>query len=308
MNQDNIELKREGGITVKKPAESEMRTVRVIHYVVYIIALMLIEGLIGTVVASLADEEVAPLTYVVNVAAMMLPLVILQVTVAVLAIKALPLRRLFVLTVVFDIAGNLLSLALIDMPQEFHRWLSRLLLGGFLNGQVIHLIVPVLILWFLQRRQRASRAKSQENGTLDAEHETPSVVAMDKGEVGNAAQAKRLWYRWDIAMAVVPLSFAVVLDPLGVINYVSGLINMKVLFFAVVGFVMLSPVALLCLVGLLARMFVIWPKRISTWSRLLLAWMAVISVFAACFVLPFTGLTPRPWVMYTRGLRRNMQV
>jgi len=284
-----------------------MRILRVIHYVVYVVALLLFQGLIWTVLARFADEEGSALTYVVDTAAMMLPLVILQVTVATLAIKATPLRRLFVLTVAFDIGGGLLSLALVHVPEEFHPWLSWLSLGGLLSGQLFHLILPVLILWFLERRQRASRAKSQENRTLDADLETPSVVALDKGQVVEADMSKRLWSRWDIAMVVVPLSFTVLLDPLGVITYVSGLINMKVLFVAVFGFVTLIPIALLCLVALLARMLVIWPKRISTWSRLLLCWMAVISVFAACFVLPFTGLTPRPWVMYTRGFRRYVR-
>lgn len=284
-----------------------LATPRIVHYATYVIGVLLVEGMIPPVTARCVGVEMPLLMHVLGVLAIGWPFVILQVTVAALAIKRPPLRQLFALTATWDVLSGLVSLLFVLVPEESHRWVNRLFVGGLLNPQLFRLGLPVLILWFLQRRRHASRGESQENGTSDAERETPAVTPVAQERGVNVRQAKRLWYRWDIVLLVVPLSFSVLLDPLGVINYASGLINIKVLAFAVFVFATLIPFGLLCLAALFVRMLVIWPKHISKWSRLALWWMAVISTFAACFVLPFTGLTPRPWVMYTRGFRRNMQ-
>lgn len=77
--------------------EDKMRTPRVIRYIAYVAAVLSFQGLIAAGVARFSAGDASALTYAADAAAMMLPLVILQLVVALLAVRAPSLFVLFLL-------------------------------------------------------------------------------------------------------------------------------------------------------------------------------------------------------------------
>jgi hypothetical protein len=136
----------------------------------------------------------------------------------------------------------------------------------------------------------------------------PDVRTEQKQSIDSAAIPKRRWYRWDLGLLPIPLFFGILLDPFGIISYLSGLINVPLVAFAFFAYVPLVPVAFACLVVLLVRMLFIWPKRIRNRGRLLLCWAAVVGAFVVCFVLPFTSVTPRAYKMFACGFKWHVQM
>ena len=134
---------------------------------------------------------------------------------------------------------------------------------------------------------------------------------MNRSRVAGAGvlspSSARPWYCWDIVLVAIPLSYGMLLDSCGVFNYIDGLTNGSLFAYAFPAFVLLSPVALICLIVELVRMLIVWPVRIHGWRRLVLCWAAVSTAFAICILLPLTGVRVKPLEMYMRGFRRNMQ-
>ena len=294
---------------------SIMRVFRAVQYVVYVAALSFFYAM-----GSLLMEAAVRLTSgkglafdrdalaVVDFAGFVVPYVICQVVVAVLAVRRLSLRKLFVLSAICAVASYPLLFLLSQIPKGMLRRMHIGFSGNILVGQLLPLLIPVLILALAERRRSAS--ESGPKGETDTVLPRPESVGGSAQEQCPKSQAlpERRWYRWDIALAVLPLCYAAILDPLGIINYIGGLVNEQLLFSAVFALVFLLPVALGCLGVLVVRMFAVWPRRIHGKGRLLLCWAAAVGGFAACFVLPFVSLLPPPYEMYTRGFRRHVQL
>jgi hypothetical protein len=107
-------------------------------------------------------------------------------------------------------------------------------------------------------------------------------------------------------LAAVLLWFEIILDPWGVFGYLGGLINVP---FSHVGFMMsvgVAPWTLLCPVVLLVRMLAVWPRRLHSWRRLVLAWGIVVGAFVVGFVLPFKLPVTRSWDAFMAGVQRHV--
>lgn len=116
----------------------------------------------------------------------------------------------------------------------------------------------------------------------------------------------RHWYYRDIGLALVPLWFGLMLDPFGLLYYVSGWIKVP-LFSGLHMSILFVPLLPICLLWLLMRMVRVWPRRVYPRWRLLGLWLLVVLALAILFVLPFSGLSPARGPMFLRGLRQHMR-
>jgi len=116
----------------------------------------------------------------------------------------------------------------------------------------------------------------------------------------------RHWYYWDLVLSILPLWFAVQMDPFGVLHYLSGLVNVPLLAAGLLS-VLLTPAAVMCTVFLLVRTVGVWPRRIYPRRRLLRSWLTVAVVRVICFVLPFTSFLPASEAMFIQGFKRHMR-
>ncbi len=114
------------------------------------------------------------------------------------------------------------------------------------------------------------------------------------------------WFYWDLALAAVPLWFGILIDPLCVLNYLGGLINVPFALFGLLMSVMFIPLAPVGLVGLFVRMLFVWPRRIHSRNRLLAAWTAVVIV-CCVVVLPFALRISRPMHAFMAGFEKHVQ-
>jgi hypothetical protein len=289
---------------VLKKDDCVMRILRPAQYVAYVIGLSFVLSLPALVFWTSEVREASRLSFLGGSMAMMVPFVVCQIVFAGLAVKVLSLQRLFVLSVAVEIGCYLLGLLFNLAPRQVGQWLTSL---GFVSGgPLLWLMVPVAILFLAQRRREKRSRSERQAGSGDGASQPEVSASSAHTGIGRNASI-RPWYYWDMGLIAIPLSFAILIDPFGVFNYIDGLINDPLLASAFFGFVFLVPPALICLAIVLWRMLVVWPTRIHGWLRLVLCWLAVVAVFAVCFLLPFTGLMPKPWETYTWGFRRNMQ-
>jgi len=119
-------------------------------------------------------------------------------------------------------------------------------------------------------------------------------------------EGSRHWYCRDIGLALVPLWFGLMLDPFGLLYYVSGLLNVP-LFAGLYMSILLVPLVPVCLLWLLVRMVRVWPRRVYPRRRVLGLWLLVVLAFAICFGLPFSGLSPARGPLFLRGFRQHMR-
>ena len=116
----------------------------------------------------------------------------------------------------------------------------------------------------------------------------------------------RHWYYWDVGLSIVPLWLAVLMDPFGLLHYVSGRFNIPLLA-AWFPSVLLIPVGIVCVIWLAVRVVGVWPRRLYPRRRLQRWWLAAALVFVSGFVLPFTGLLPVQETLFIHGLRQHMR-
>ncbi|MCX5643489.1 MAG: hypothetical protein NTZ17_02215 [Phycisphaerae bacterium] len=230
------------------------------------------------------------------------PYASLQVVIALGLVKSLSLRRLFLLSALLLLVGDLLPFLTMHVVPESIRWVNGWLYRT--ASSPFALLIPVLILALGGRRRTASTCAPSPVG--EAANTSDTTGAQERPVVCGEKILWR-WYYWDISLAVLPLWFGIILDPFGILSYLGGLINVPIALEAGMMSIMLVPAVPLCLVVLLTRMLVTWPRHIHGWRRLLLAWGTPLAVFAIVFVLPFIAHTINPMGAFMSGFTKHVQ-
>jgi hypothetical protein len=272
------------------------------QYTAYVVAMSLMSSLLVSLAAAGftsggRSAEPRDAMMVLSMALTMLPYAVLQVVVAALVLKPLSLWRLFVVSVAFLLGGVLLIVAASRAPWSMVRYLAfslySIAFGNF------SLLIPVLILALIGRHRFGRSSAMISAAPDDVSLAEPRNVAVP--------ESKWRWYHWDMAIAAVILWFEIILDPWGVFSYLGGLINVPFSHIALLMCVMVVPVALLCPLILLARMLVVWPRRLHSWRRLLTAWGMSAGVFLIGFILPFLLPIARPWDAFMAGFQQHVR-
>jgi len=287
----------------------KMRIPRLIHYVVYLAVLSLFQALVAAVITKFEGSGEFEFEDLLGIAAMAVPYVVCQIVVAALTIRFLSLRKLFCLTVIFIIAEYLLCLIPFKISGEITRWVIPRFFGSLLLWPLLPLMIPVLFLALAERRRSTHVSKADRKDIPVIGSNSRDLKKVHEKHIEESENLpKRPWYFWDIGLAVIPLLFGILLDPFGIAEYLTGLFNMPLLSIILFGSLPLVPVVLVCLVWLLVRMFLIWPRRIHVWFRLLLCWVAVIASLTV-FISPlFIRITPPRYEMFTRGFRNYVRI
>ena len=285
-----------------------MRISRLIHYIIYLAALSLFQALLCAVITKFEGNGVFEFEDILGLAAMAMPYVVCQIVVAYLTIRFLSLKKLFYLTAAFIIAEYLLFLILAQMPDELIRWIMPRFFGGLLLRQLLPLMIPVMILALIERHRSMGRSKPEQRGVSAIESNSRDLKKVRKEQIESENLPKRPWYLLDIGLAGIPFLFGILLDPFGIAGYLTGLINMPLLSSILFASLPLLPVGLVCLVWLLVRMFLIWPRRIHSWFRLLLYWAVVIASLAVFIGPLFIRITPPRHEMFARGFRKYVRI
>ncbi len=91
----------------------------------------------------------------------------------------------------------------------------------------------------------------------------------DDHAMNRSARLGRCWYVWDALLTAVILAVGGLLNCFGIIDYVGGTRNEDYAFFGVILVILgLGPLALICLIMLIARMRTIWPEHVSSRRKL----------------------------------------
>lgn len=243
------------------------------------------------------------------------PYAMLQAGIAAAVVKPLSLRWLFLLSAALLLVGNLLPAFTMQMGPKWIRWAS-LMVYTFASNRLAWLL-PVLILALAGRRRAAHKQVSASGAepTVTADATTPQEGRVAQGEKSTSrwygrdigSGVLRRWYYWDIGLAVLPVWFGIILDPVGLLGYLGGLINVPISLLAGMFSIMLVPAVPLCLVALLVRMLVVWPRHIHGFRRLLLAWGAFLAAVAILFILPFVARRLSPRDTFMAGFTRYVQ-
>jgi hypothetical protein len=165
------------------------------------------------------------------------PYFTLQAGIAAAVIRPLLLRRLFLLSVALLLMGDLLPAFTMQMGPQWIRWASPWLYT--IASHPFAWLLPVLILALIERRRAAHGQVSASRGEPPVRADTAvpqdGRVAPQEGPVSRwlcrdiGSRVLPHWYYWDIGLAVLPVWFGiVVLDPLGLLNYLGGLINVPI--------------------------------------------------------------------------------
>jgi hypothetical protein len=243
------------------------------------------------------------------------PYYVLQVGIAAAVVKPLFLRRLFLLSAAFLVIGQLLPVLGTDIGPKWIQWAS---MGLYTIASLpFAWLLPVLILALAGRRRGVPEQVPGPEGkpAVAADAAMPQGSCVAQGEASAGRRCFRdigsgmlpRWYYWDLGLAVVPVWFGIIFDPLGLLSYLGGLINVPISLLAGVLSVMLLPAVPLCLVVLLVRMLVVWPRHIPGWRQRLLAWGTALAAIAILLVLPFVLRTRRPMDAFMSGFTNYVQ-
>jgi len=116
------------------------------------------------------------------------------------------------------------------------------------------------------------------------------------------------WYLWDVPVLGYLILFGIVQYSFSVISFIGGLRNDGSLAFeAVIGSVLLLPLAGICLLLALIRILVYWPRHIRDRKRLRKLQIGVVLGLVIYLGLPFTGLLPPGYKTHTWGFRRYVR-
>jgi len=279
---------------------------RLVEYVVYVIGVSLLASLSVSLTAALfapSDDLFSgpAIMGCLPMALALVPYTILQVVVAAILVRPLSMLKLFALSAMLLLGVTLLGVAGAQIPPG----IARQVVGGVfatLSNQ-FNLLIPVLVLALIARKRPAAEPCAAPSPAPTGASDSTNPP---QGHVPVAAGFKWRWFYWDIALMSVPLWFGILFDSSGILSYLGGLINVPFALEGLMLSVMLIPLVPLCLVGLLVRMLIVWPKRIRGWIRLLVAWAAVAIIFSA-FVLPFVFRISIPMESFMNGFKKHVQ-
>lgn len=201
-----------------------------------------------------------------------------QFVAASLIIKNLSLKKLFVLTFVCIIINHWLE-AFISNPVFGFFWI-------FLSI-VIAYVVPVLILFFIS-------IKKTPSSESELEIQQQAIDELKRKSI-------KYWYVLDIILIGFILFWGNLLDPFGIVSYVSGLRNHYNLLSSGFIYAMLIVPACLCLLVLIIRLIVSWPKYISNKRKLRSFQIIIMLSLFLYMILPFLPIFPAPKKMYVKG-------
>ena len=278
---------------------------KIISYIIYIVAFSCIYSFL-TVLQEAAFARShgysagpvfsEPFRYFSNI----IPYIICQVAAAAITIKVLSLRKLFYLSCVFAIMGKLISYIALRSLETIGQWD----LAISTVGRLLPYIAPILILALINRKKTAPEPAS------DVEKEIESSYMESEGRAGSKIKFlySRYWYILDIFLIIFIFLCGIPMDHFGLIAYVCGLYN-KMTIWAVMVFmlVFLFVPASLCLLVLLLRMFITWPKHITKKRRLLLLRVFVIIGLTIYLMLPFTPIRPPGMRIYIAGFSKYVK-
>jgi len=139
-----------------------------------------------------------------------------------------------------------------------------------------------------------------------------NAITGKEHSANDAGPTEGHWYIWDAVLLAAILAVGSLLDPFGIIEYVSGTRNNDYGFLglALVFLYGLGPLALICMIVLLARMRTIWPKHISSSRRKLVAVEAFVGASLLIYLmLPFLLLPIRPpgYRIFMSGFTRYVE-
>ncbi|MBN1974528.1 MAG: hypothetical protein JW787_12890 [Sedimentisphaerales bacterium] len=200
-----------------------------------------------------------------------------QFIAASLIIRNLSLKKLCSLTFVCIVISHWLDALLPDNEFLFIKLFVII---------TVSLIVPILILAKFDKR------KTPSGNDTDTQEQVIST--------SNCKNTK-YWFILDIFIIGLVLFWGFLLDPLGIVSYVSGLHNDYTLLLLGLIYPTLIVLACLSLLILIIRMFMRWPKYISNTSKLQLIQKVVIISLFVYLVLPFLPIMPSPKKMYVKG-------
>ena len=201
-----------------------------------------------------------------------------QFIAASLIIKDFSLKKLFALTFVCIVINHWLE-GLIKSP-AYMFW-------AILLSIVLSYVVPVLILALI-------RFKKTPSSESEAEMQKQAIDDLK-------SKYMKYWYVLDIILIGFVLYWGTLLDPFGIVSYISGLYNRYNLLSSGFTYALLIVPASLCLLILIIRMIVSWPKYISNKSRLITSQILVVVCIFAYLVLPFLPIMPAPKRIYIAG-------
>lgn len=290
-----------------------MRIRKIISYIIYVMAfstflplsVLLIDHLTRFIgYPTSITEDFYPGRALYQATLMVMPYVICQIIAAALTVRALSLKKLFYLSCVFAILGQLISYIAIK------KMLKAISLS-FLGMQVGHLlpyIAPVLILALINRKRFVKEPVADVRKGVISGADGIDVTAKHKTGRKIIGLCKRYWYVPDIILIVLVLLYGTLWDPFGLISYKCALNNKMVTLFAMTFIlVFLLVPASLCLLALLLRMFISWPRHIQNKHRLLLLRILVIVCLGGYLTLPFTPIKPPGYKTYSKGFIKYVE-
>ena len=289
-----------------------MRIRRYLPYIVYVIGFSFFYSILSDLQGSLSawysgiTEEFFfySVSEIILHARFTMFYVICQVIAAVITVRNLSLRKLFFLSCVF---------AFISQSISFFEFRMMKFVGGlffplFMLNNLLPYVAPVLLLVLFEKK----KSKHKSAAGIDGET-TQACYGVDVTNKHKAG-AKILglytgdWYTLDIILIILVFLSGIPMDPFGLIAYVCGLFNkMAIWSMMLFTLVFLFVPAALCLLVLLLRMFISWPKHIKNKRRLLLLRVFVIVGFAIYLTLPFTPFFPPGLRIYIAGFRKHIE-
>jgi hypothetical protein len=193
-------------------------------------------------------------------------------------IKNLSLKKLFALTFVCIVINHYIERLITSPAYTF--W-------AILLSIVIAYVVPVLILFLFSVKKRPSSG-------FEAQMQQQKVDDLKSKYI-------KYWYVLDILLIMVVIFWGSLLDPFGLVNYISGLYNNYTLFFSGFTYALLIVPASLCILVLIIRMIVSWPKYISNRRKLRLIQIIILLCLFMYLILPFLPIMPTPKRIYIAG-------
>ncbi|MHC4483825.1 MAG: hypothetical protein ACYTBX_00170 [Planctomycetota bacterium] len=229
---------------------------------------------------------------------------VLQVIAAVLTIRVLSLRKLFYLSCIFSVIGALLT----GLNHQMMKVLGGLSFPLFLTGQLLPYVTPVLILALIYRKKTAPEPVPEVERETISTHIEHEVTTENKPIGKIKTLYKRYWYVFDILLIIVVLLYGTLSDPFGLIAYVCGLYNqLEISAFMLFIWVFWLVPAAFCLVVLLLRIIISWPKYIRNKFALLTLRLFVFIGLGIYLILPFTPVRPHRFKIYIKGFTKNVE-
>jgi hypothetical protein len=290
----------QGYYSMVKTENSKIRFLRnIISCIVYIAAFTFVEALISVIISSILKGHSRSLTdpgYWIeqfeNNVHSSITYITCQIIAASLIIRELSLKKLFTLTCIFIIISQLFEALLSNSFELIILWNFVII--------VLPYVAPVLILAVISRKKTipviVSDVKKEILTSIESETDIQQQTKDDRKSVHS-----RYWYILDIILISVVLYWGNLLDPFGLVSYISGLYNRYTLFSSGFTYALLIVPASLCLLVLIWRMFVSWPKYISNKPKLRSFQIIIPICLFVYLVLPFLPVLPAPKRIYMAG-------